>query len=59
MNSKPEEKLAELGEVLKDKGDKIEKSKSRKKEFRSVEAFLKSISSLTHEEKLKVSLLVS
>ncbi|KZS20780.1 putative Beta-taxilin [Daphnia magna] len=52
--SKSEEITEELASVLKSCGEKNEKSKSRKKEMRSVEVLLKSMNNLSFEEKLKV-----
>lgn len=52
--SKSEEISEELASVLKSCGEKNEKSKSRKKEMRSVEVLLKSMNNLSFEEKLKV-----
>lgn len=55
-SSQPEEIPAEeIVDVLKAKGEKNERSKSRKKEIRSVEGLLKSMNNLTIDAKLKVS----
>ena len=44
----------EFADILKSGVEKNERSKSRKKEMRSVEVLLKSMNNLSIEEKLKV-----
>nr|CAH0112038.1 unnamed protein product [Daphnia galeata] len=53
-SSKSGEISEEFADILKSGGEKNEKTKSRKKEMRSVEVLLKSMNNLSIEEKLKV-----